>query len=125
MKALKYFAWNAIIIGTLASGYFLNCMKGTGLAVGILYGVLIIPCYVLITALHATKTVREALAEANLSMEWTMVFEPVFIALVIYMGYHKLGVAMISETLMHTYLCIATKEAKKEASEKKVENDPV
>lgn len=121
MKALKYFAWNAIIIGTLAAGYFLNCMNGTGFAIGILYGVLIIPCYALITAFSGTKTVKEKLAEANLSMEWTMVFEPVFIALVICMGYHKLGVAMISETLMHVYLCIVTKEA----SEKKDKNDPV
>ena len=125
MKALKYFAWNAIITGTLASGYFLNCMKGTGIAIGILYGVLIIPTYSLITLFSSTDVVKNELFKMKIVFKWTMLLEPVWIALAIYMGYKKIAVCMIAETLMLCYLCIITYQEKRATPENESKDDTI
>ena len=125
MKTLKYFVWNAIISGTLVAGHLLDWMDGTGFAIGLMYGVFLIPMYSLITLFSSTDVVKNALVKTKIVFKWTMLLEPVWIALAIYMGYKKIAVCMIAETLMLCYLCIVTYQAKKELPESEVKDDPI
>lgn len=125
MKTLKYFVWNAIIIGSLFAGYRLNCPELSGNVVGFVYSVFIVPLYAIIILFSGFRDVRDGLVKANLRITPMYVFEPVWITLVIYMGYRKIGLAMISETLMFFYLCIVTYQAKKEMPESEDKDDTV
>ena len=114
MRVAKYFAWNAIIIGSLFAGYRLNCPELSGNVIGFVYSVFIVPLYAIIIMFSGFRDVRDGLVKANIHITPMYVFEPVWITLVIYMGYRKIGLAMIAETLMHLYLCIITAGHKKD-----------
>lgn len=121
-SALRYFAWNVFLIGTLFAGWIAGVPKFSGIIVGIAYAI-ILPLYFLVFLVSAgDKSNKLAMAFKSWSL-WKYLPEAIFISFTAYMGYKKISVCMFAELAMVTYLWITTKIKKSE--EKDEENQEV
>lgn len=105
-KVLRYFAINALVTGTLFAGWALNEPGLSGTIIGVYYGVVVF-CYVVFMLCQKTKNAVDALRKISYMSWWKYPLEAGYIALAIYMGYHKIAVAMVFEFIGNIYIqCI-------------------
>ena len=115
MRFLRYLAWNCFLIGTLSSGYFLGASNFAGIVIGIVYS-LIVP--ILFIGAIFQKQLFESgdkSLEENIKLRIYHILEIVFISATFYMGYTKIGIAMIMELCLILYIAISFKQYSKES----------
>jgi len=114
-KVMRYFVWNALIMGVLALGYFLNESQLSSLFIGIYYGIVVTSCFIILI-FSQNKDIRKMLIKVlNKYDYWKLPFEVLFLVATIKMEYIKIGIAMFFEVAFILYLHINAIEWKKEA----------
>lgn len=103
-RDLVYLAWNVVVMGTLAAGYFFGAQKTAGLIIGILYGFILAIYFVMIFAV-THKPILDSLVNSGAhKLRLWHLCEPVFIFATYKMGYSGIFVAMVCEFGLH--LCL-------------------